>query len=116
RVVAAAVIGYRTSPEQVEDFAGFGESFDAFGRRGCRVAHHRVGVRVAARAEAGVEPAIGEVVEGRRDLRERARVAVGVAGDQAADAHSFRRFGHRGEQAPAVEDVAGALAAHRGEV
>src|SRR3977135_2566641 len=44
------------------------------------------------------------MVDGDRHLRQHRRMAVGVAGDQAADAHALGGFGHRGLQRPAFKN------------
>src|SRR5256885_4243428 len=68
-------------------------------------------------ADAELEPAAGQVIDRDRELREYHRVAVGVSRDQAADADSLRRFGHRGLQRPPFIDRAvGTRGTDRGEV
>ena len=68
-------------------------------------------------ADAELQPAAGQVVDGDRELGQDDGVAVGVAGDQAADAHALGRLGHRRLQRPALVDgPVGAGGPDRGEV
>jgi hypothetical protein len=66
--------------------------------------------------DAELEPAAGQVVDGRRHLRQHARVPVGVAGDRAADAHPLGQRRHAGQRGPGLEDVQRVVAAEAGEV
>ena len=56
------------------------------------------------RTDAELKPAAGKMIDRHRQLGEHDRVAVRVAGDQAADADALGRLGHRGLQGPTFVD------------
>jgi len=66
-------------------------------------AHARVLVLVPARADAEVEPPLGDYIRRDGDLRQDGRVTVRVARDHQANAEAIRCRGERGECLPAFE-------------
>ncbi len=71
---------------------------------------------VPAGADAELEPAAGEVVDRRRDLREDRRVAVGDAADDEAAADARRLRGESRKQRRAFEARAARVGEDREEV
>ena len=104
------------APEELDHAAGFLESRDPLSDRAELEAEHRVLALRPRSAEAELEPAAREVIDGDGHLRQNARMAIGVAGDHATDAPPARRLGHRSEERPGLEDVAGRVGADRGEM
>src|SRR5438309_1567551 len=95
----------------VNDMSG-GDAFQAahlgqLGRRLLAVvealdAVHLVLDLIPRGADAELEAAAGQVVDGDRQLGQHDRVAVGVARDHAADAHALGRLSHRRLQRPTL--------------
>ena len=69
-----------------------------------------------ARTDAEDEPAVADVVDGARHVREQLRVAVRVARHERADLDPLGRLGPCGEHRPALEVLAVGLAVQREEV
>ena len=69
-----------------------------------------------AGADAELEAAAGDVVDGGGHVREEGGVAVGVADDEHAAAHAAGLGGHRGEQREALEAGAFGVGEDRDEV
>src|ERR1041384_8492755 len=72
---------------------------------------------IPGRADAELEPSSGQVIDRDRKLGQHNRVAVGVAGDHAADAHTLGGLDHGGLERPTLVDgSAGAVRADGGQV
>ena len=67
-------------------------------------------------AEAEDGAAVRHVIERRGHLREDRRVAIGVAGDERAEAHRRRERGPGGEELPGLEQRTPRVAVERDEV
>src|SRR5260370_21102372 len=69
------------------------------------------------RPDAKLEPAARQMVDGHRHLGEQDRMPIRVSSHQAPNANSFRGFGHRGLQGPAlIYGPVWAVASDGGEV
>ena len=69
-----------------------------------------------ARADAELQPSPGELVDRHGRFREHRGVAVGVAGDRAADPGAAGARGHACEEGPRLEDVEAVVGTEAGEV
>jgi hypothetical protein len=79
-------------------------------------AQHGVLVLGPSGADAELQPAAAEMIDGHRHLRQDPRVAVGVADHRAADPDPGGQLGHRGQHGPGLEDRAVVALAESGEV
>ena len=81
-----------------------------------RDAHAGVLVLVPAGADAEIEPAVGDDVDGGGDVGEHGGVTVGVAGDHQPEAQAGGLGGVGGQQRPTLQARAGDVAVDRVEV
>ena len=93
--------------EGLVDFARLIEPPDALARLVEGEAHACVLVLVPARADAEIEPPLGDDVRRDGDLRQHGGMAVGVARHHQAEAEAVRCGGERAERLPSFE--AGAI-------
>jgi hypothetical protein len=101
-VVAAVEVCPLQGEQRLDDLQRLAEAADAVVE--ALDAVHLVLDHGPGGADAELEAAAGEVVDRDRKLGQHDRVAVGVAGDHAADAHALGRLGHGCLQGPALVD------------
>ena len=111
-VVAALEHRLRLRPELLDHLDGFVEAAEALASGVEGDGEGVVLVGVPGGAEAELEAAVGDVVDGRGLLGEDGGMAVGVAGDEDAEADARGGLGEGGEGGPALH--AGALGAEGG--
>ena len=100
RVVLALERGRLVREQGLDQLGGLGQPLEPFLHGVERDPVLAVLVLLPAGAEPEHEPAAAQVVDGRRHLREHRRVAVGVAGDERADADARHRGREPGERGP----------------
>src|SRR5579884_2054127 len=103
-------------PALLDDGERGGELPQAVGRGAELVAVLAVVALEPAGADAQDEPPAGDVIHGLGHVREQGRVAVAVAGHQAAHGRTRGHLGHRSEKRPALEVWAIGIAVQREEV
>src|SRR6266446_10684302 len=114
-VVAAVEVGPLLGPERLDDAQRFAQHPDAVFEPFDAV--HRVLDLRPSRPDAELEPPARQMVDGDRHLGQDDRMPIGVAGDQAPEAHALGRLGHRRLQGPAlVDDAPRTSVTDRGQV
>ena len=103
-VVLAVVAGLGLGPHAAHDLHRFAHHADALLRPAELEAIALVFVLVPAGAYAPIEPTAADHVDGGRDLRQHAGIAVAVATDHLAEAHTGGALADRCHRCPALED------------